>query len=153
MKPTYLILLLIAVVVLSIRATAYAQEEHVIVLEVNTAEITKPNIDPYCSFEGQDPDVSDEDFTIVVHNGDTIRWVGISTSSDDDVVNITSINYRGGKNVLGKNVHRGDGSEVAATVKNAEVGDEEKYTISFKVLNNGRNRNGTFLIDPKIRIH
>lgn len=152
MEKANQIILLIAIILLSIPATSFAQENHVIILQVNTAEITKPDIAPYCSFDGQNPDIAIEDYTILVQNGDTIRWQGISSSSENDVVNITSINYRGGKNVLGTNELRGDGSEVVGIVQNAEVGDEEKYTVSFKVLNDGDNRNGTFLIDPKIKI-
>ena len=152
MKSTNQLFMLLAVSLFSFSATCYAQPEHVIVLQVNTAEITKPNIDGYCSFEGQDPEITNQDYTIYVNNGDVIRWVGVSTSSENDVVNITSINYQGGKNLLGVNVLRGDGAEVAGTVQNGAVGEEEKYTLSFKVLNNGVQRNGTFLIDPKIKV-
>lgn len=130
-----------------------AQTKHIVLLKVNTAEINKPNLEPFCSFEGQEPEVSDVDFTILVSNGDTIIWRGISTSSDEDAVNIKSINYRGGQNVLGQNVINGNGSEVVAIVQNAEVGQEEKYAISFEVLNGGTQRNGTFVIDPKLKVH
>ena len=153
MKLSNQLLMLCAIMLLSFSSTSYAQNEHVIVLQVNTAEITKPNIDGYCSFDGQDPKVSNQNYTIYVKNGDLIRWQGVSTSSENDVVNITSINYHGGKNLLGVNVLNGNEGVVLGTVQNGAINDEEKYTISFKVINNGVQRNGTYLIDPKIKVH
>ena len=152
MKSTNQLFMLLAVILLSFSATCYAQTEHVIVLQVNTANIEKQNVEAYCNFEGQNPEIAPRDFTTFVQNGDIIRWIGVSTSSENDVVNITSINYQGGKNLLGLNILRGDGAEVAGTVQNGAVGEEEKYTLSFKVIRNGTQRNGTFLIDPKIKI-
>jgi hypothetical protein len=152
MKPTNQFSMLIVIVLLSISSISYAQDQHVIILEVNTAEIKKPDVNVYCRFEGQGPDVAVEDYTIHVKNGDVIRWQGVSTSSENDVVSITSINYHGGKNLLGVNILQGNEGIVIGTVQNGAVGDEEKYTVSFKVLNNGIQRNGTFLIDPKIKV-
>ncbi len=152
MKSTNQLLMLTAIILLSFSTTSYAQPEHVIVLKVNTAEIAKPNIDGYCSFEGQDPEITNQDYTIYVNNGDVIRWVGVSTSSENDVVNITAINYQGGKNLLGVNILRGDEGVVTGTVQNGAVGEEEKYTLSFKVIRNGTQKNGTYLIDPKIKV-
>ena len=138
---------------LLVSISSIAQTSHTVVLRVNTADISKPNLEPFCSFDGQDPNVLDVDFTTLVSNGDTIRWQGISSSSDSDQVNIVSINYRGGQNVLGQNVIRGENGVVTAVVQNAEVGQEEKYAISFTVFNNGEQRNGTYTIDPKLKIH
>jgi len=152
MKPTNQFSMLIVIVLLSIGSISFAQDEHVIILEVNTAEIKKPDASLYCRFEGQNPEIAVEDYTIHVKNGDIIRWQGVSTSSEGDVVSITSINYHGGKNLLGVNVLKGDEGVVIGTVQNGAVGDEEKYTVSFKVTNNGVKRNGTFLIDPKIKV-
>ena len=149
MKSTNQLFMLVAIILLSFSITSYAQTEHVIVLKVNTAAIVKPNVDAYCSFEGQDPNIAAKDYTIFVNNGDKIRWQGVSISSENDVVSITSINYHGGKNLLGVNVING---VAIGTVQNGAVGDEEKYTVSFKVTNNGKQRNGTFLIDPKIKV-
>lgn len=134
-----------------INTVSYGQITYEVVLNVDTGEIVKPNESEYCSF-GQPSDISNEDYTIFVSNGDQIRWIGVSSSSDKDVVEISSINYQGGKNLLGENVIRGQDGIVTATVRDAEVGDEEKYTIGFKVLNDGEHRNGTFHIDPKIKV-
>lgn len=152
MKPTNQFSMLIVIVLLSIGSISYAQDQHVIILEVNTAAIKKPNANVYCRFEGQAPNIAVEDYTIHVKNGDIIRWQGVSTSSENDVVSITAINYQGGKNLLGVNILKGNEGVVTGTVQNGAVNDEEKYTISFKVLNNGVQRNGTFLIDPKIKV-
>ncbi|MCH7658457.1 MAG: hypothetical protein IIB05_09090 [Bacteroidetes bacterium] len=73
-------------------------------------------------------EIAPRDFTTYVQNGDTIRWIGVSTSSENDIVNITSINYQGDKNLLGVNVLRGNGAEVAGTVQNGAVGSEENLT-------------------------
>jgi hypothetical protein len=152
MKSTNQVRVLIAILLLTFASTSYAQTEHVITLLVNTAEIKKPDIDVYCSFDGQDPNVAIIDYTTFVNNGDVIRWVGVSTSSEDDEVSITSINYHGGKNLLGINTLSGNDGEVVGTIRDGSANDEEKYTVSFKVWNNGKKRKGTFLIDPKIKV-
>lgn len=151
MKITNRILFLFALLFCSLNYVTLAQTEHTVTLNVNTGEIVKPDIGPYCNF-GQADDVTNEDFTIYVRNGDTIQWVGVSTSSENDRVEIHSINYQGGKNVLGANVLNGVDGVVTGTVTNAQQGDEEKYIVYFKVFNNGTQRNGMFQIDPKVKI-
>ena len=151
MKTKNRILFLFALLFCSLSYVSFAQTEHLVTLNVNTGEIVKPDIAPYCNF-GQASDITNEDFTIYVKDGDTIRWVGVSTSSEDDRVEIHSINYQGGKNVLGENVLNGVDGVVTGTVTNAQAGDEEKYVVYFKVFNNGTQRNGMFQIDPKVKI-
>jgi len=128
-----------------------------VTLNVDTGRIEKTKTSSYCSF-GQPEGVSNEDFTIDVNVGTTVVWQGVSSSAPGtDVVNITSINYRGGKNVFERNVLRGNnekpervfGKVVAAT----PPGQECKYSISFTVTSNGAKRGGTFIIDPKIQSH
>ncbi len=134
----------------------YAQEEHVIVLEVNTASIENPNVNDFCSFRGQDPGVSNEDYTIEARVGDIVIWQGISTSSPDDVVEIRAINHqgdRGGRDIFGENRLQGENGQVMGTIQNTtEEGTEYKYQIQFWVYNNGTRRGGTFNIDPRIRV-
>ena len=125
--------MLLAVILLSFSATCYAQTEHVIVLQVNTANIEKQNVEAYCNFEGQNPEIAPRDFTTFVQNGDIIRWIGVSTSSENDVVNITSINYQGGKNLLGVNILRGNGVEVSGTVQNGAVDEEDGHHQQSRV--------------------
>lgn len=133
-----------------------SQRTHTITLFVNTAEVTSQNTGVQCSF-GQTQGISNEDYTIRVKKGDIVVWKGVSTNAPDtDIINITAINHEGGVNVFNQNVLKGNGQTpevVTGTVVQGAPGDEEKYKISFKVLNNGVQRNGTFHIDPKIQIH
>jgi hypothetical protein len=150
MKTTNRLFILMTFFILSFSGNSYAQETHTITLYVNTSTVDKHNIDETCNF-GQESGVSNKDFTIEVSLGDTIIWEGVSTSSDEVLVNINAINHEGGKNVFDKNKLPGDGlvpERVIRTVVNGEPGDEDKYKISFKMSN----RNGTFHIDPVIKI-
>ncbi|MCO5724051.1 hypothetical protein [Robiginitalea marina] len=133
-----------------------AQEEHVITLEVNTAAIENPNVNDFCRFQGQEPEVSNEEYTIEARIGDTVIWRGISTSSPDDVVEIRAINHqgdRGGRDIFGQNQLQGENGQVIGTIVNTtEEGTEYKYMLQFRVYNNGTRRGGTFNIDPRIRV-
>lgn len=150
--------LLAASLFLFIGSIGYAQEPAniVVTLNVDTGQIEKSNASAFCHF-GQDADVSNEDFTIVVNVGDVVTWQGVSTSSPNDIVNIKSINHEGGKNVFDKNILAGNNAvpeKVEAKVLYPTPdGKEYKYKISFTVMNNGVKRNGTFHIDPKIQSH
>jgi hypothetical protein len=128
----------------------------VITLYVNTAEIRTPNESNYCNF-GQGDGVSNEEYTVVVNVGETIMWQGASSNAPGtDLVQITSINYEGGKNVFGTNVlrdTRDNPGRVSGQVLYATNGNNYKYKISFTVTNNGAKRQGTYHIDPKIEVH
>jgi hypothetical protein len=134
----------------------YAQEEHVITLEVNTAEIQNPNVNDFCSFVGQESGVSNEDYTIVARVGDVVIWRGVSTSSPDDIVEIRAINHqgdRGGRDIFGQNQLQGENGQVVATIQNTtEEGADYKYQLQFWVYNNGTRRGGTYNIDPRIKV-
>ena len=150
MKTTNRLFILMTFFILALSGNSYAQETHTITLYVNTSTVDRHNTDETCNF-GQESGVSNKDFTIEVNVGDTIIWEGVSTSSDEVLVNINAINHEGGKNVFNKNKLRGDGQvpeKVMGTVIQGAPGDEDKYKISFKMSN----RNGTFHIDPVIRI-
>ena len=154
MKSKITILVLGVITVFSMSNTPLVPETHIITLYVDTANIENGNIDDTCNF-GQDQDVSNIDYTIQVNKGDIVMWRGVSTSSAEDMVQITSINYQGGARVFDKNVltdSQQSPGVVVGTVNLGKEGDEEKYTVSFKVFNNGTQRNGTFHIDPKLQI-
>lgn len=148
---TSLLILLFCWVTISLQG----QVEHVIILEVNTADIENPNVNDFCSF-GQGPEISNEDYTIEANVGDTVIWQGVSTSSPNDSVEIRTINHqgsRGGRNIFGSNRLTGENGEVRGLILNTtEEGADYKYKIQFRVYNNGTRRRGTFNIDPKIKV-
>lgn len=159
MKTNKLFQILIAMLLISFNNDLYAQLEHIITLNVDTGQITKHEVNEYCNF-GQEEGISNEDYTITVNIGDTIVWQGVSTNApDSDTVSITSINHRGGTNIFGVNTLLGNGETpelVIGEVLNSTEGERKKtykYTIKFKVFNNGHKRNGTFQIDPKIKVN
>lgn len=136
--------------------TLQGQVERIITLEVNTADIQNPNVNDFCRFEGQDPEVSNEDYTIVANVDDVIIWRGISTSSPEDRVEIRAINHegdRGGRDIFGANRIDGEDGVVRAIILNTtDEGADYKYKIQFWVFNNGTRKGGTFSIDPKIKV-
>jgi len=134
-----------------------AFENIIITLRVDTGQIDKKNASASCNF-GQAEGISNEEFTIEVNVGDVITWEGISSSSPDtDVVDITKIKYVKGKNIFGKDLDTADGGKhkkvSAQVLASTAVEGDYKYDISFTVTNNGAKRNGTFHIDPVIRVH
>lgn len=147
---------LAAILLLLFAVKSYSQdpEAHYITLYVDTSIINSQNENEVSNF-GQTTNVSNEDYTIDVRLGDTIIWRGVSSVSDEDVVNITAINYEGGVNIFNRNVLRGDNGDpeqVTGTVVTGNVGDMIKYKVSFTVYRNGSKLPGTFKIDPKIRL-
>ncbi|NNF20298.1 MAG: hypothetical protein HKN67_00010 [Saprospiraceae bacterium] len=134
---------------------SYGQgQTHVITLEVQTQQIAKPDLEPFCSF-GQDQSISNEDFLIEVEPGDIIRWNAVSADAPGtDVVQITGINHASGANFFGAPGlnNNGQGNFVMGFINSGNPGEIQKYDIRFKVFNNGVQRNGTFIIDPKIKI-
>ncbi|MEP7269818.1 MAG: hypothetical protein ABI844_19535 [Saprospiraceae bacterium] len=134
----------------------FGQQTHVITLEVNTSRLDKKDVNASCSF-GQAPGISNEDYTIQVNKGDIIIWRGVSTNAPStDVINIDAINHQGGVNVFGVNRLAGNNQDhetVSGVVRQGIPGDVDKYTLSFKVLINGKKFNGTFHIDPKIQVN
>lgn len=156
MKTTQLLLCLFTTVTLMWEQSATAQQIHNVVLRVNTQDIQNPNVNDYCSFEGQEPGVSNEDYMIVAAVGDTVVWSGVSTSNPADQVIIESINYvgdKGGRNVFGSNRLEGQNGTVTGVIQNSDGGTPYKYMLTFRVLNSGQARQGVYNIDPKIRVN
>jgi hypothetical protein len=155
MKKIQILLILAAAGLLFFSGSSRVKETHVIKLYVDTGQITKQNVNQVSNF-GQPANIPNRDFTIEVSVGDVVVWEGVSSNArETDKVLINAINHEGGVNVFDKNVLKDTPQNpgvVEGTVKVGQAGDEEKYKISFKVLNNGRQRNGTFHIDPKIRV-
>lgn len=144
--------LTILMTMLLLSLVSHGQDVHTITLQVDTELIENSNTNEVSNF-GQDPGISNEDFTIEVAPGDTVKWVGVSSSAaGTDEVEITGINHEGGARIFGKNKLNGRGGLVVGVVTHGREGDEEKYKVSFKVSNDGVKRNGTFHIDPKLRV-
>lgn len=121
-----------------------------ITLNVNTADITRSTVNESADFGQAKDRISNEDFTVNVKIGNMVIWNGISTSSEDDIVEIVSINHEGGARLFDRNVLNGEDGIVAAVVSKGKVGDNEKYTIKFRVYRNGQRLPGIFQIDPKL---
>jgi hypothetical protein len=156
MKPIPALRIFLFLLPLFMLTNLRAQTERVITLEVNTTDIENPNVNEFCNFQGQDPQVSNEDYTIEANLGDIIIWRGISTSSEEHTVEIRAINHqgnRGGRDIFGSNRLSGENGEVRGTIiQRTEEGADYKYKIQFRVYINGRRQGGTFNIDPKIRV-
>ena len=133
--------------------TSIAQETIYLTLNVDTAQLSSQDTHQYCYFDGQSESVDTRDFTINANIGDVIVWKGVSTTSEADIIKITSINYHGGTNVFGQNKIKGVNGVVTGNISKDTAGKPDfKYTISFKVISNGSARPGTFLVDPKIKV-
>ena len=137
MKPIIALRIFLFLLPVFLLTNLQAQTERVITLEVNTADIENPNVNDFCNFLGQDPEVSNEDYTIEANIGDVIIWRGVSTSSPDDRVEIRAINHqgnRGGRDIFGSNRLGGQNGEVRGTILNrTEDGTDYKYKIQFRV--------------------
>jgi len=128
---------------------------HRITLYVNTKYLKNKrdaNKYAYANF-GQDPRISNKDYTVLVNLNDDIEWVGVSSSDPDtDQVYITKIKYENKEKLL--NCDDIDGEIVVkAKVTKGKGGDEEKYTLHFKIVSPANPQNGSFNIDPILRIN
>jgi hypothetical protein len=149
------LILVTSALILGLFINSSEQETVVITLHVDTGAIDNKNLATTCTF-GQADDISNEDYTVVVNVGDNIVWEGVSSTSESDVVDITKIKYVRGKNIFAKDLDpdgTGPRQKVRAKVLSRTDGGEYKYDISFTVTSNGKKRNGTFHIDPKIQTH
>jgi len=149
-------LTLLAILLFSFLAIQAQEPQTVVVtLNVNTGQIDKQNLPTTCNF-GQPQNISNEDFTIEVNVGDIIIWQGVSSSAPEtDIVEITKIKRAKGKNIFDKEeLLPGENKKISGkALSKTTTEDIYKYDISFTVTNNGKKRNGTFHIDPKIMVH
>ncbi len=161
MKTTKQFSIMMAVVLLSFSIISCDPNPdlrgHTITLHVDTDNINIQNLDSTCNF-GQPPGVSNKDFLTNVKFGDEITWIGKSSSSPGtDKVKIKKIKYESGAEILTSKVKRNTWFtlKVNAKVNKKEnfdmtKGEEEIYSIEFKVFRKGKNE--TFIIDPKLQI-
>jgi hypothetical protein len=129
--------------------------KHYVVLLVDVEKI-KPNSQgrDFCSFPDQYryPNDSIENYTTDVLPGDTVVWIGVSTSDPiGDTIKINMIKHFSGDSVLGP--LKGINGKVEAIIQvNAKPNQKEKYVIQFKVDKEGIPPK-TYKIDPKILVH
>jgi hypothetical protein len=123
-----------------------------IVLLVNTAELEPgDSVKNYSSF----PDmhgVSVADYETDVFPGDSVIWIGVSTSAPtEDKVEMKMINHRSGANVLGP--LRAENGMVKGIIKvDAKPGQQETYVIHFRVIKDG-SPPAMYIHDPILRVH
>lgn len=149
-KLTTLFIVCILIPFLTIGQTT---NTHVITLNVETQQIVNPEIDEFCNF-GQAEDTENKDFTIEANVGDVIMWKGVSSDAPStDAVKIVSIDHESGTNFFGTGSLDNNGQDfVLGVIKSGNAGEEQKYTLRFTVFNGTSQRNGIFVIDPKIKI-
>ena len=127
-----------------------------ITLNVTTASLpltqAKIDADPSAVFFTPLELVDNKDYSTWVNVGDTVTWNGQMTLGSSDPVDITQINHNGrpGDNVFQANVINGTGSPetVVGTVQDGTAGEDETYTLKFKLNGTGQ----TFHIDPIIKV-
>ncbi|SDW30533.1 hypothetical protein [Flavobacterium degerlachei] len=127
----------------------------IVTLHVDTSKISEKNVDS-CSNFGQEPGISNEDFSTLAKVGDTIIWKGVSSSTPEtDIVNITKVHHHSGNNVFKEDNMKGHGhpEKVSAAVKKDTNGNHETYTLFFTVYNGEKKRGGQYHIDPKLAIN
>lgn len=143
-------------VVYSETKTLVPGAKHYVVLLVDVEKI-KPNSKgrDFCSFPGQNPtnpNDSIENYTTDVLPGDSVIWMGISTSNHyEDTIIIKKIIPRGGPPVLG------DTNIINGTVRGiinrkAKSKQKQKYMIHFRVIEEG-DTSRNYIIDPKLLVH
>ncbi len=153
MKSNFLYLILIVLLTGFYPDNIMAQQNTVfITLNVDTQAINQNNINQVSNF-GQGPGISNRDFTTDVNIGDLVIWNGRSTSSPQDQVLITLIEYEDGTRIISKNRLNDNQTpgKVVGSIDKGSPGDEMKYLVKF-VIKNGNVERGPFTIDPKLKI-
>lgn len=145
-------LILPVFLLLFLSENSLAQQLHTIVLNVNTELLTnKKDIDKYANF-GQEPGISNEDFTVLVNLNDDIEWVGVSSSAPGiDSVFITEIKHDKKSKLLNSDSIKGK-KVIKAKVDKGTSGDLEKYQLWFSIKRQGEDESKSYPIDPVIRI-
>jgi hypothetical protein len=128
--------------------------KHTVVLLVDTENL-EPGIDvdarDKCSFPDLNPGESSKNYTTDVLAGDSIFWLGVSTSAPhEDIITITEIEHIGGQNVIV--THQLEKGKFVGLIE-GKKGDLEIYKIKYSIINKEGEEAGTYELDPKIRVH
>ncbi len=152
MKTTKRLLILPLFLLLFLSENSLSQELHTITLYVNTSALThNRDVNQYANF-GQEAGISNEDYTVLVNLNDDIEWVGVSSSAPDtDLVYITKIKHDKKDKLLNSDDIDGE-KVVKGKVNKGKPGEEEKYSIHFKIVSQTNPQNKTFKIDPVLKI-
>ncbi len=151
-------LLGIALLLICFGTSLYGQDvTHLIILTVDTAELTQDDPAAACTFSVADESVTTvevsepaKDFTILVKPEDFVEWEGFTTSEEE--IDIEMIEFRAGgksKNIFSKakkfgEKKNGAKKKVKQKVKGNAKGKEYSYAIQFMV--DGE----LYQFDPKI---
>ncbi|QCK15772.1 hypothetical protein [Mangrovivirga cuniculi] len=143
---------MIIVLIFFINFQSKAQEIDPLTLVCDTENIQSPAY-KYCYFSGQQPGTDIRDHVDTVKVGDIVIWNGVSSTSANHKVKITTIRHQRGDNIFESNVlrERNGNGKVRGRVKEGTAGMEEKYIITFKVIKPGSGTE-TFDIDPKLMV-
>ncbi len=141
MKSNQPILTLVFFLILA----GFAYGQQTVTLICNPATIDESGATAACYFLGGE-DVNPEEFTTYASVGETITWVGQSTSEGDSI-DVFMIKYQGGVNVFNGEELSGE-TTVQGRVERATPDDQPyKYEIRFKINSTGR----LYKIDPIVR--
>lgn len=125
--------------------TGFAYSQQTVTLICNPAAIDESGATGACYFVGGE-DMNPEEFTTYASVGETLTWVGQSTSEEDSI-DVFMIKYQGGVNVFNSEELSGD-RFVRGRVERATPDDEPyKYEIRFKINSTGK----LYKIDPLIK--
>lgn len=128
--------------------------KHVVLL-VNTTDISDgAEAKNYCSFPYQHG-VLDSEYKTHVFQEDTVVWLGVSTSSVDDIVVINKVDPQGRHNVLGAAAEADGILGVEGRVTGIIAADAKRgkktYYIEFSVTKDGSST--SYTLDPILRVH
>ncbi len=125
--------------------TGLAYGQQTVTLICNPAAIDESGATGACYFLGGEG-VNPEEFTTYASVGETITWVGQSTTEEDSI-DVFMIKYQGGVNVFNREQLDGE-QTVRGQIDKATPDDEPyKYEIRFKINSTGK----LYKIDPIIR--
>lgn len=153
-------ILRIALLLICFGTNLYGQgANHIIILTVDTKELTQEDPAAACSFAVADENVTvvevmepAKEFTILVKPEDFVEWEGFTTSGDEIDIEMIEFRARGkSKNIFSKTKKKGEKKngakkKVKQKVKKNAKNKEYQYAIQFKV--DGQ----MFQFDPKIRV-
>ena len=159
MKTRKQLFILIVLTLLTFSSASFAQELHVITLNVDTNELNNDNKDAAFSFsvsEGTQVENIDDPkkFTILVQANDDIEWVGSSSSgaavSIDEIEIVEDETKPNREKIFRKNKTPGKTNngkkKVKAKVKDRSKGNTYKYIIRFSI------GASAFDIDPGVKV-